>query len=89
MSLENGGWNGGAVVSTMPSQQEGSGITPGGLLGPFRVPFACSPRALVGFLWVLQLPPTVQRNDLPFPTLSLCYIVRRLVTCPECTPPLA
>lgn len=30
-------------------------------LGPFCVEFACSPCACVGSLWVLWIPPTVQR----------------------------
>ncbi len=44
------------------SQQDGSGFEPTGRLGSFCVEFACSPRACVGFLQVLRLPPTIQRH---------------------------
>jgi len=52
--------HGGVVVSTVTSQREGSSFDPD--LGPFCVEFACSPRVCVGSLWVLQLPPTVQKQ---------------------------
>lgn len=49
-------------VLTDPSQQEriGSGLI--GWFGPFSVDFASSSRFSVGVLWVLRLPPTVQRH---------------------------
>ena len=54
------GLHGGVVVSTVASQQEGSRFDPH--LGPFCVEFVCSPRVCVGSLWVLRLPPTVQKH---------------------------
>ena len=52
---------GGAVVSTVASQQEGCGFVPR-LARPFCVEFACSPRVCVGSLRVLRLPPADQRH---------------------------
>lgn len=46
----------GAVDSTVTLQQ------PASRLQPLCVEFACSPRACVGFLRVLQFPPTFQRH---------------------------
>ena len=48
------------MVSTVASQQEGPGLDPGS--GRFCVEFACSPCACVGSLWLLQLPPKVQKH---------------------------
>ena len=48
------------VVSTVASQQEGSWFKP--QQGSFCVEFPCSPCPCVGFLQVLQLPPTVHRH---------------------------
>ncbi|MEQ2223175.1 hypothetical protein ILYODFUR_034115 [Ilyodon furcidens] len=59
--------------------------------------FACSPRACVGSLWVLWLPPTVQNmtirliglSKLPLGVSLSCVLSRDgLATCPGCTSPL-
>ena len=50
------GQHGGLVVSTVASQQDGSGFKP--QQGPLCMKFACSPCAYMGFLLgLLQLPP--------------------------------
>ena len=46
----------GAEVGTVASQQEGPGFESGS--GPFGVEFTCSTCVCIGFLGVLQLPPT-------------------------------
>ena len=87
------------------SQQEGSGFDSTGGLGSFCVEFACSPRVFVGSLWVLRLPPTLQRHACGdrligstkvalgvsvCEWLSVCVLpCDELATCPGCTPPLA
>jgi len=47
-------------VSTVASEQGASWFN--SQLNPFCVEFACSPRARVGSLWVLQRPSTVQKH---------------------------
>lgn len=50
------------MFSSAASHQEGPEFDSTTCLGPFGVEFTCSPRVCVGTLWVLQLPPTVQRH---------------------------
>ena len=75
-------------ISTVASQQEGSGFEPVGLLGYFCVESACSPCVCVGSLWV---PPTVQTytsllGSAPGPcSLQTIHVYRyELVLKPKC-----
>jgi len=55
------GWHNGAVGITVALQQEGPGFDfqPGVFLHGVCMFFLC----MVGSLWVLWLPPTVQKHD--------------------------
>lgn len=48
------------LVELSPLSVKVTGLHPS--LEPFRVEFACSPRARVGFLRGLQFPPTEQKQ---------------------------
>lgn len=52
-----------AVVNTAVSQDECPGFNPTGGQGVFRIVFAVSCHAQVGFLWILWLPSNVHLRD--------------------------
>ena len=54
------GRHNGTVVSSVASQQEGSGFK--SELRRFCAEFACSPHVRVGLLRLLRFPPTVQKH---------------------------
>jgi len=57
------------AVSTVTSQQEGRWFK--SQSGPFCVAFGCSSCVCVLSLWVLQLPPNVQKHALMIQTLAI------------------
>ncbi len=86
------GRHGGAVASTVASQQEGSGFEPTGRLGPFCVDSACSPRACAGSLRVLPQSKRQVRltSDSKLPvgvnvSVSICRPCDWLATSSGCT----